>query len=72
MTGSWPSCQVRSCVDTKCGGVIASTVLAGWLKKYWGSFYVKEMSVSVASAVAFQHVTGMVIYQLNIAIKLCS
>lgn len=33
MTDSWPSCQISSCVDTSCGGVVASAVLAGWLRK---------------------------------------
>lgn len=31
----------------------------------------KKWGVSAASSVAFQHVTGMVANQLNIAIKLC-
>lgn len=33
MTDNWPSCQISSCVDAGGGGVVASAVLAGWLKK---------------------------------------
>lgn len=69
MTDNWPSCQISSCVDTNCGGGIASAVLAGWLKKVQKNLQWENWSVSVASPAAFQHVTGMVTYQLNIAIK---
>lgn len=43
MTDSWPSWQVSSCVDTECGAVIASAVLAGWFKKHRRIFCVEEM-----------------------------
>lgn len=57
-------------MDTNCGGVVASAVLAGWFKKSTEEFTVwKNWSVSVASPAAFQHVTGMVTYRLNIAVK---